>query len=73
MSRVEGEVKVEKLKNGRVANKAEVTGHVIKSEGQLVTDWIYKICKMGLLCLRGNRWSTESTSRRVVCSRNMGG
>ena len=36
----EGEVRVGKLKNGKVAGKNEVTGETTKGGGNRVVDWI---------------------------------
>ena len=38
--RIEVEVRVGKLKNGKAAGKDEVTGEMIKGKGNKVVDWI---------------------------------
>ena len=35
-----------KLKNGKTAGKAEITGEMIKGGGERVVDWIWKVCNM---------------------------
>ena len=35
-----------KLKNGKAAGKDEITGEIIKSGGDRVVDWIWKVCDM---------------------------
>ena len=40
IGRVEIEVRVGKLKNGKVAGKGEITGEMIKEGGDRVVDWI---------------------------------
>ena len=44
--RTEVELRVGKLKNGKVAGKDEVTGEVIKGGGNRVVDWIWRMCNM---------------------------
>ena len=39
-------MRVGKLKNGKVAGKDEVTGKTINGGGELVIDWIWKLCNM---------------------------
>ena len=39
-------MRVRKLKNGKAASKDEITGEMIKSGGDKVVDWIWKLCKM---------------------------
>ena len=40
------EVRVGKLKNREAAGKDEVTGEIIKSGGDRVVDWIWRLCNM---------------------------
>ena len=44
--KMEVEVRMEKLKNGKAAGKDEVTGKMIKGEGNRVVDWICRLCNM---------------------------
>ena len=44
--RTEAEVRVGKLKNRKAAGKDEVTGEMIKGEGNRVVDWIWRLCNM---------------------------
>ena len=37
---------MEKLKNGKVAGKDEVTGEMVKHEDYMVVDWIWRLCNM---------------------------
>ena len=46
--RPEVEVRVGKLKNGKAVGKDEVTGEIIKSGGDMVVDWIWRLCKWNL-------------------------
>ena len=46
IKRNEVEVKVRKLKNGNAACKGEVTGEMIIGEGDMVVDWILRLCNM---------------------------
>ena len=47
IGRTEVEVRVGKLKNGKAAGKAEVTGEMVKGGGNIVVDWIWRLCNMG--------------------------
>ena len=40
------EVGVRKIKNGKAAGKDEVTGEMIKSGGDAVVDWIWRLCNI---------------------------
>ena len=40
------EVRVGKLKNGKVTGKDEITGEMIKCGDERVVDWIWKLCNM---------------------------
>ena len=44
--RAKVEVRVGKLKNGKFAGKDEITGEIIKGEGERVVDWIWSLCNM---------------------------
>ena len=44
--RMEVEVRVGKLKNGKAAGKDEVTGEMIKGGGNMVVDSIRRVCNM---------------------------
>ena len=44
--KIEVEEKVKKLKNGKTAGKDEVTEEMIKSGGDVVVNWIWKLCNM---------------------------
>ena len=44
--RTEIEVSVKKFKNGKAADKDEVTGKNIKYGGDMVIDWIWCLCNM---------------------------
>ena len=35
-----------KLKNGKATGKDEITGEMIKGEGDRVVDWIWRLCNM---------------------------
>ena len=37
-------VRVRKIRNGKSACKDEVTGEIVKSWGELVIIWIWKLC-----------------------------
>ena len=39
-------MRVGKLKNGKPAGKNEITGDMIKGEGDRVLDWIWRLCNM---------------------------
>ena len=39
-------MRVGKLKNGKAADKDEITGEIIKGGGDQVVDWIWKLCNM---------------------------
>ena len=47
--RMEVEVRVVKLKNGKAASKDEVTGEMIKGGGHRVVDWIWKLSKSDIV------------------------
>ena len=44
--RMEVEVRVGKLKNGKAAGEDEVTGEMIKGGGDRVVDWISRLCNL---------------------------
>ena len=44
--RTEVQLRVGKLKNGRAVSKDEVTGEMIKGEGDRVVDWIWRMCNL---------------------------
>ena len=44
--RAEVEMRVEKLKNGKAVGEDEITGEMIKGGGDIVVDWIWRICNM---------------------------
>ena len=44
--RMEVEVRVGKLKNGKAAGKDKVTGEVVKCGGNRVVDWIWRLFNM---------------------------
>ena len=46
VERSEVEVRVGKLKNGKVTGKNEITGEMIKGGGNRVVDWICRLCNM---------------------------
>ena len=46
IGRVEVEMRVGKLKNGKVAGKDEITGDMIKGGSDRVVDWIWRLCNM---------------------------
>ena len=46
IGRAEVEVRVRKLKNGKVAGKDEMIGEIIKGGGDRVVDWIWRLCDM---------------------------
>ena len=48
IKRMEVEVRVGKLKDGKAAGKDEVTGEMIKGGGSRVVDWIWRLCNMDL-------------------------
>ena len=46
IGRADVEVRVGKLKNGKVAVKDDITGEMIKGRGDRVVDWIWRLCNM---------------------------
>ena len=46
IGRAEVEVRVGKLKNGKVAGGDEITGEMIKGGGDRVVDWIWRPCSV---------------------------
>ena len=46
IGKVEVEVRVGKLKNGKAASKDEIKGEMIKGGGDKVVDWIWRLCNM---------------------------
>ena len=34
------------LKSGKAVGKDEVTGNIIKGEGDMVVDWVWRLCSM---------------------------
>ena len=50
IKRTEVEVREEKLKNGKAAGKDEVTGEMIKGEGNRVVDRIWRLYNMMCMC-----------------------
>ena len=46
IGRVEVEVREGRLKNGKAAGKDEITGEMIKGEGDRMENWIRKPCYM---------------------------
>ena len=44
--RTEVEARVGKIKNGKAAGKDEVTKEMIKGGGDMVVDWIWRLCNM---------------------------
>ena len=46
IGRPEVELRVGKLKNGKAADKGEITGEMIKDGGDRVVDWIWRLCNM---------------------------
>ena len=44
--RTEVEIRLGKLKNAKATCKNEVTGEMIKNEGNKVVDWIWRLCNM---------------------------
>ena len=44
VGKAEVEMRVSKLKNEKVARKDEITGEMIKGEGDRVVDWIWRLC-----------------------------
>ena len=46
IKRMEVEVRVGKLKNGKAAGKDEITGEMIKGGVDSVVDWIWRLCNM---------------------------
>ena len=46
IGRAEAEVRVGKLRNGKVTGKVEITGEMIRGEGDRVVDWIWRLCNM---------------------------
>ena len=41
--KTEVKVRVEKLKNRKAAGKDEITGEMVKDEGDMVVDWIWRL------------------------------
>ena len=39
-------MRVDKVKNGKAAGKDEITGEIIKSVGDRVVDWVWRLCNM---------------------------
>ena len=46
IGRAKVEVRVRKLKNGKAAGKDEITGEMVKGGGDIVVDWIWRLCNM---------------------------
>ena len=46
IKKIEVEERVKKLKNGKAAGKDEVTKEMVKGGGDVVVDWIWKLCNM---------------------------
>ena len=44
--KIEVEKRVKKLKNGKAAGKGEVTAEMEKGGGDVMVDWIWKLCNM---------------------------
>ena len=44
--KIKVEERVKKLKNGKDAGKDEVTEEMVKGGGDVVVDWIWKLCNM---------------------------
>ena len=44
--RAEVEMRMGKLKNGKVISKDEITGEMIKGGGDMVVNWIWRLCNM---------------------------
>ena len=44
--KVEIEVRVGKLKNGKAAAKYEINGEIIKGGGDRVVDWMWRLCNI---------------------------
>ena len=42
--KIEVEERIKKLKNGKAAGKDETTEEVVKGGGDLLVDWIWKLC-----------------------------
>ena len=41
-------MRLKNLKNGKAADMKEVTGEMLKGEGNKVVDWIWKVCNMAV-------------------------
>ena len=39
-------MRVGKLKNGKASTKGDITGEIIKGGGEIVADWIWRVCNM---------------------------
>ena len=46
IGKADAEVKVGKLKNGKATGGDEITEEMIKSGGDRVADWIWRLCNM---------------------------
>ena len=46
IERAEPEVRVCKVKNGKADGKDVITGEMIKGGGDMVVDWIWRLCNM---------------------------
>ena len=46
IGRAEVEMRMGKLKNGKVISKDEITGEMIKGGGDMVVNWIWRLCNM---------------------------
>ena len=57
---MEVEVREGKLKNGKATGKNEATGEMIKSRGNRVVDWIWRLCNLAFE-------SNVSARRLEVC------
>ena len=44
--KTEVEVRVGKLKKGKATGKDDVTGDMVKGGGDMVVDWVWRICNM---------------------------
>ena len=39
-------MRVGKLKTGKASTKGDITGEIIKGGGEIVADWIWRVCNM---------------------------
>ena len=54
--RIEVEKRVGMLKNGKVAAKDDVTGEMVKGGGDMMVDWIWRLCNITFESVMPDDW-----------------